>query len=198
MPKFKNPPQGGEKYLCLTLFCTMMLSVVSAVAIIYSIVIIYLPSKMVLESNITGPAMCTTLSMERNIDSIEFCHNWSSCEEWCLSKVNQTTKKSLRILDLHTVWFSWKLFQALMRLLAFWVIRVLFKAYAFMACAFMACALMTCAFMACAFMTCTFMTSACIAYASSTGAFEYKCSFKIVNSERRDLWKACTLKGVCS
>ena len=87
MPKLQNPPQGGEKYLCLTLFCTMMLSVVSAVAIIYSIVIIYLPSKMVLESNITGPAMCTTLSMERNIDSIEFCHNWSSCEEWCLSKV---------------------------------------------------------------------------------------------------------------
>ena len=54
MPKLKNPPQGGEKYLCLTLFLTMFLSVVSAVAIIYSIVIIYLPSKIVLESNITG------------------------------------------------------------------------------------------------------------------------------------------------
>ena len=87
MPKFQNPPQGGEKYICLTLFLTMMMSVVSAVAMIYSIVIIYLPSKAVLESNITGPAMCTTLSLERNIDSIEFCHNWSSCEEWCLSKV---------------------------------------------------------------------------------------------------------------
>lgn len=89
MPKFKNPPQGGEKYICLTLFLTMMMSVVSAVAMIYSIVIIYLPSKAVLESNITGPAMCTTLSLERNIDSIEFCHNWSSCEEWCLSKSNK-------------------------------------------------------------------------------------------------------------
>lgn len=87
MPKLKNPPQGGEKYLCLTLFCTMMLSVVSAVAIIYSIVIIYVPSKIVLESNMTGPIMCTTLSNERDIDSIEHCHNWSSCEEWCLSKV---------------------------------------------------------------------------------------------------------------
>ena len=103
MPKFKNPPQGGEKYLCLTLFCTMMLSVVSAVAIIYSIVIIYLPSKMVLESNITGPAMCTALSMERNIDTIEDCYNWSSCEEWCLSKVNQTTNKKLTYFGFYTL-----------------------------------------------------------------------------------------------
>ena len=46
MPKYQNPPQGGEKYLCLTIFITMMLSVVSAVAIIYSIVIVYVPSKM--------------------------------------------------------------------------------------------------------------------------------------------------------
>lgn len=89
MPKLKNPPQGGEKYLCLTMFCTMMLSVVSAVAIIYSIVIIYVPSKIVLESNITGPVMCTTLSNVRDIDSVEGCHNWSSCEEWCLSKSNK-------------------------------------------------------------------------------------------------------------
>ena len=54
MAKFKNPPQGGEKYLCLTLFVTMFLSVVSTVAIIYSVVIIYLPSKAVLESNMQG------------------------------------------------------------------------------------------------------------------------------------------------
>ena len=87
MPKLKNPPQGGEKYLCLTMFCTMLLSVVSAVAIIYSIVIVYIPSKIVLESNITGPVMCTTLSEARNIDSPKYCDNWSSCEEWCLSKV---------------------------------------------------------------------------------------------------------------
>lgn len=87
MAKLQNPPQGGEKYLCLTLFCTMMLAVVSAVAIIYSIVIIYVPSKIVLESNLTGPIMCTTLSSERKIVGIENCANWSSCEEWCLSKV---------------------------------------------------------------------------------------------------------------
>jgi len=90
MPKLQNPPQGGEKYLCLTLFLTMFLSVVSAVAIIYSIVIIYLPSKIVLESNITGPVMCTTLSNTRDIDDPTpgGCENWSSCEEWCLSKLH--------------------------------------------------------------------------------------------------------------
>ena len=49
MPKVKYPPQGGEKNLCLTLFCTMMLSVISAVAIIYAIVIIYIPSAAVLK-----------------------------------------------------------------------------------------------------------------------------------------------------
>ena len=87
MAKLKNPPQGGEKCLCLTMFLTMMLSVVSAVAIIYSIVIVYIPSKIVLESNITGPVMCTTLANERDIVGIEPCDKWSSCEEWCLSKV---------------------------------------------------------------------------------------------------------------
>ena len=71
MPKFKNPPQGGEKYLCLTVFCTMALSVVSAVICIYSLVIIYLPSKTALESNLnTDPVMCTTLGEERHIKGI--------------------------------------------------------------------------------------------------------------------------------
>jgi len=92
MPKFQNPPQAGEKYLCLTLFLSMVFSVWAAVAIIYSIVIIYLPSKTVLESNITGPVMCTTLSNTRNIDDPTpgpgGCENWSSCEEWCLSTLH--------------------------------------------------------------------------------------------------------------
>lgn len=93
MPKFKNPPQGGEKYLCLTLFCTMMLSVMSAVAIIYAIVIIYVPAKKVLESNLSGPKMCTTLDMEGNLTqddpNIDVCKGWTSCVEWCLSKSNK-------------------------------------------------------------------------------------------------------------
>ena len=91
MAKLKNPPQGGEKFLCITLFVTMFLSVVSTVAIIYSVVIIYLPSKKVMESNMIGPVMCTTLANERNIDNNTACgdggYHWSSCEEWCLSTV---------------------------------------------------------------------------------------------------------------
>ena len=54
--KLKNPPQGGEKWLCLTIFFTMLLAVVSTVGIIYAIVIIYLPSIAVLESGMTGMA----------------------------------------------------------------------------------------------------------------------------------------------
>jgi hypothetical protein len=88
MPKVQYPPQGGEKHLCFTLFCTMMMSVVSAVAIIYAIVIIYLPAKVVLESTLQGPKMCTTLSKEGNLSGIETCQDWSSCEEWCLSIVS--------------------------------------------------------------------------------------------------------------
>ena len=95
MPKLKNPPQGGEKYLCLTLFCTMMLSVMSAVAVIYAIVIVYVPSKRVLESNLSGPKMCTTLSLQYGLvnppnptPEEDVCNNWTSCVEWCLSKVS--------------------------------------------------------------------------------------------------------------
>ena len=95
MPKLKNPPQGGEKYLCLTLFCTMMLSVMSAVAVIYAIVIIYVPSKRVLESNLEGPKMCTTLNMQENIVGVEECEGWTACVEWCLSKVSLLTSTML-------------------------------------------------------------------------------------------------------
>jgi len=89
MPKLKNPPQGGEKYLCLTLFLTMMLAVVSAVAIIYSIVIVYVPAKTVLDSNLQGPKMCTSLSMAQEVTGVENCEGWTSCHEWCLSKSNK-------------------------------------------------------------------------------------------------------------
>ena len=93
MPKLQNPPQGGEKYLCLTLFFTMMLSVVSAVAIIYAIVIVYVPAKNVLVSNLKGPTMCTTLSLEKDLVGIDTCKGWTSCVEWCLSKVSKKKTK---------------------------------------------------------------------------------------------------------
>ena len=90
MPKIQYPPQGGEKHLCFTMFCTMMMSVISAVLIIYAVVIIYLPAKTELESTLQGPKMCTVLSLERHLSGIEICEGWSSCEEWCLSIVSQT------------------------------------------------------------------------------------------------------------
>ena len=52
MPKILYPPQGGEKHLCFTMFCTMMMSVISAVLIIYAVVIIYIPAKTELESTL--------------------------------------------------------------------------------------------------------------------------------------------------
>ena len=56
------------------------------VAIIYAIVIIYVPAKTVLESNLEGGVMCTTLSKEGNLTGEGTCDKWHSCVEWCLSK----------------------------------------------------------------------------------------------------------------
>ena len=89
MPKIQFPPQGGEKRLCLSLFCSMIMTVIFAVLVIYAVVIIYLPAKTELESNLQGPKMCTVLSLERKLSGIEVCDGWSSCEEWCLSIVSQ-------------------------------------------------------------------------------------------------------------
>jgi hypothetical protein len=89
MPKILYPPQAGERNLCLSVFCTMMMSIVAAVLIIYAIVIIYLPAKIVLESTLQGPKMCTTLSKEGNLTGEEVCLGWTSCHEWCLSVVSK-------------------------------------------------------------------------------------------------------------
>lgn len=67
MPKPKLPPQGGEKWLCLGMFLTIMFSVVMVVTIIYSTVIIYNPSYIELSKNVVGPKRCTTTLVERNI-----------------------------------------------------------------------------------------------------------------------------------
>ena len=69
----------------------MFLAVVSAVGIIYSIVIVYVPATRVLESNLTGPKMCTTLSLQQELVGVEICDGWTACTEWCLSKVSLLT-----------------------------------------------------------------------------------------------------------
>ena len=89
MPKPFLPPQGGEKWLCLGMFLTLMFSVICIVVAIYCIVIIYDPSVKEINSEISSdPKRCTTTLIERNITGTpedQKC-NWSSCEEWCLSK----------------------------------------------------------------------------------------------------------------
>lgn len=52
MPKIQYPPQAGEKRLCLSIFCAMMTAVMSAVVVIYAIVIVYKPSFIELDSNL--------------------------------------------------------------------------------------------------------------------------------------------------
>ena len=89
MPKPFLPPQGGEKWLCLGMFLTLMMSVIMIVVVIYCIVIIYDPSVKEIYSEINPePKRCSTTFIERNITGTpedQKC-NWSSCEEWCLSK----------------------------------------------------------------------------------------------------------------
>ena len=89
MPKPFLPPQGGEKWLCLGMFLTLMFSVIMIVVVIYCIVIIYDPSVKEIYSEINPePKRCSTTFVERNITGTpedQKC-NWSSCEEWCLSK----------------------------------------------------------------------------------------------------------------
>ena len=51
--------------------------------------------------------MCTTLSNTRDIDDPTpgGCENWSSCEEWCLSKVDHI-KKIKYLLRTYTLLFA--------------------------------------------------------------------------------------------
>eukprot|EP00090_Calanus_glacialis_P012973 TRINITY_DN21608_c0_g1_i1.p1 TRINITY_DN21608_c0_g1~~TRINITY_DN21608_c0_g1_i1.p1 ORF type:complete len:555 (+),score=115.35 TRINITY_DN21608_c0_g1_i1:209-1873(+) len=94
MPKLFLPPQGGEKWLCIFTFLFMMFSIVCTVVLIYCIVIIYIPSVNEGDTEYIGPKRCTTTLIERNV-SITYLTdpicNWSSCEEWCLSKVQGTS-----------------------------------------------------------------------------------------------------------
>ena len=64
-PKPEFPPQGGEARICLTLFLAMLMSVMSAVTMIYATVIVYKPAMKILRANLTGPKRCVTLSTQR-------------------------------------------------------------------------------------------------------------------------------------
>ena len=75
-----------EKAVCGTLCLCLAVSVLSAVALIYLTVIIYLPAQRELRSGIGEKSvMCTTIEHKKISDDIIAC-KWSSCSEWCLSK----------------------------------------------------------------------------------------------------------------
>lgn len=75
-----------ERAACTTLCMCLAVSVLSAVALVYLTVIIYLPAQRELTSGIgEASVMCTTIQRKKIVDDIFACR-WSSCSEWCLSK----------------------------------------------------------------------------------------------------------------
>lgn len=75
-----------ERAACGTLCICLALSVMSAVALIYLSVIIYLPAHREMESGFGEVSvMCTTIERREVEGDIEACR-WTSCSEWCLSK----------------------------------------------------------------------------------------------------------------
>jgi len=75
-----------ERAVCGTLCLCLAVAVMSAVALVYLTVIIYLPSQREMSSGINEiPVMCTTTERKAIKDDILAC-KWSSCSEWCLSK----------------------------------------------------------------------------------------------------------------
>ena len=75
-----------ERAVCGTLCICLAMSVMSAVALVYLTVIIYLPSQREMNSGIGEVnVMCTTVEKRHVKGDIEAC-KWSTCSEWCLSK----------------------------------------------------------------------------------------------------------------
>ena len=86
-PKSNGGVSGTpQKAVCGVLCLCLAVSVLSAVALIYLTVIIYLPAQRELRSGIGETSvMCTTIEHKVISDDIIAC-KWSSCSEWCLSK----------------------------------------------------------------------------------------------------------------
>ena len=68
---------------------------------IYCIVIIYIPSMDEADTDFRGPKRCSTTMIERNVtkkDVTDPVCNWSSCEEWCLSKGASPCSKAVHLV----------------------------------------------------------------------------------------------------
>lgn len=75
------PPQDSK--ICGTICVCQMTLVLSCVAIVYLTVAIYVPSDQIFDAGIElNPVMCVTTRSAQK----DSC-NWTSCSEWCLSKV---------------------------------------------------------------------------------------------------------------
>ena len=75
-----------ERVICGSLCLCLALAVLSAVAMVYLTVIIYIPSQKEMMSGIGElSVMCTTVERRKIHSDIEECR-WASCSEWCLSK----------------------------------------------------------------------------------------------------------------
>ncbi len=75
-----------ERVICGSLCLCLALAVLSAVAMVYLMVIIYIPSQREMTSGIGElSVMCTTVERRKIHGDIEACR-WASCSEWCLSK----------------------------------------------------------------------------------------------------------------
>jgi hypothetical protein len=76
------PPQDNK--ICGTICVCQMTLVLSCVAIVYLTVAIYVPANNIFNAGVElDPVMCiTTRSAQKDV-----C-NWTSCSEWCLSKVS--------------------------------------------------------------------------------------------------------------
>ncbi len=75
-----------ERLVCSTLCACLAAAVLSAVAMVYLTVIVYLPARRELALGLgASAAMCTTVEKRHVRGDIGACR-WSSCVEWCLSR----------------------------------------------------------------------------------------------------------------
>ena len=87
---------GRERAICSTVCLCLGLSVMSAVALIYLTVIIYVPTQKELASGIGETSvMCTTIEKRPIHGNVEECR-WSSCAEWWFRSSRRNSRMSKR------------------------------------------------------------------------------------------------------
>ena len=80
--------------VCPTIFCSILVSVFSLVAIIYATMMIYIPADLEMKTKVKGPFKCTTTKVDFNVGNC----SWWSCADWCLNKVKNHNSGSWHLL----------------------------------------------------------------------------------------------------